>query len=195
MFAKDNAPTLSNQDANHRRRAAIWLIGLVCLVVMAAAWLGHILTNWSPPDKEMAGPEIFPTPIFSPSPNTVVEILDGDTFRLASGATVRYIGIDAPEIKHGQRPAECFGEQSTQIHANLVFNQEVRLEIDRSPTDKYGRLLRYVWVGDRLINQVLLDEGAAIAKAYPPDTARKAQFASAAAAAKDQKIGLWGACN
>ena len=54
--------------------------------------------------------------------------------------------------------------------AELIGNRDVCLEHDITERDRYGRLLRYVWLPDgRLANEVLLREGLATVTTYPPD--------------------------
>ena len=67
----------------------------------------------------------------------------------------------------------------------------MRLEQDVSATDPYGRLLRYVWVGDMMVNAELVRLGYARAVAYPPDTGYQAQFAGLQAEAQAARRGLW----
>src|SRR3989338_3773590 len=84
----------------------------------------------------------------------VKRVIDGDTIMLSSGEYVRYIGVDAPEQQSSyNKTAECYAEESKQRNIQLVFNQEVLLlSKPDEDTDDYGRLLRYVWVGDTHIN-------------------------------------------
>lgn len=101
----------------------------------------------------------------------VTHIVDGDTIDVSINGTtyrVRYIGMDTPE-----RGAPCAREATT-ANADLVWGQTVRLVRDVSETDRYDRLLRYVYVGDTFVNGVLVSGGWAIAKDYPPDTAMSA---------------------
>jgi len=65
---------------------------------------------------------------------------------------------------------EEYGIEAWQLNRQLVEGKEVHLERDVSETDKYGRLLRYVYVGDVLVNAELVKQGLAVVKAYPPDT-------------------------
>jgi micrococcal nuclease len=77
----------------------------------------------------------------------VVNIVDGDTIDVLIGGTsyrVRYILIDTPEVSGGVEP---FGPEATEANRALVEGQRVVLEKDVSETDRYGRLLRYVHVG------------------------------------------------
>jgi len=101
----------------------------------------------------------------SSSPDTakVVRVIDGDTITIEGGYRVRYIGIDTPEL------LEAFGQEAWQANCELVEGKVVYLERNVSETDKYGRLLRYVYVDDIFVNAVLVRQGMAEAKAYPPD--------------------------
>ncbi len=99
----------------------------------------------------------------------VTRVVDGDTIAVSiedQTYRVRYIGIDAPEAG-----ALC-GDTATAVNAELVGGQTVRLVRDVSQTDRYDRLLRYVYVGDVFINAELIKRGVAEAKRYAPDTAQ-----------------------
>lgn len=124
----------------------------------------------------------------------VSEVIDGDTIRLANGSVVRYIGIDTPETVHPTIGAKCYGSEANIANEQLVLGNEVRLERDISDTDRYGRLLRYVWLGDEMVNEKLVLDGFAVAKAYPPDTKYQALFEKAEAQAKQNNVGLWRNC-
>ena len=101
---------------------------------------------------------------------------------------MRYIGIDAPEI-HPE--VEAFGIEAWQANRLLVAGKEVRLEQDVSKTDKYGRLLRYVWVDDILVEAELVRQGLARAKAYPPDTKYQDYLEQMEAEAREAGRGMW----
>lgn len=99
----------------------------------------------------------------------VVRVIDGDTIDVSIADQtyrVRYIGIDAPEAG-----ALC-GDTATAVNVELVSGQTVRLVRDVSQTDRYDRLLRYVYVDDVFINAELIRRGVAEAKRYAPDTAQ-----------------------
>ena len=101
---------------------------------------------------------------------------------------MRYIGIDAPEIHPS---LEAFGIEARQANRRLVEGKEVRLEKDVTETDKYGRLLRYVWVDDILIEAELVRQGLARAKAYPPDTKYQDYLKQMEAEAREAGRGIW----
>ncbi|HWO48307.1 MAG TPA: thermonuclease family protein, partial [Solirubrobacterales bacterium] len=58
----------------------------------------------------------------------------------------------------------------------------------------YGRLLAYVYVGDRFVNAALVREGYARTLEIPPNTSRADQLATLEQRAGEHGLGLWGAC-
>jgi micrococcal nuclease len=115
----------------------------------------------------------------------IVCVIDGDTVRLDDGTSVRFIGMDTPE-----RNKRGYAE-ATAVTISLINNTEVRFEKDVSDKDKFGRLLRYVHAGDVFVNAELVRQGWAIAKDFPPDTARSSELHKLDREAKDSRIGLW----
>src|SRR3990172_11152403 len=98
-------------------------------------------------------------PTISPSSTTdaysqVLRVIDGDTIEVSLNGrsyTVRYIGIDTPETVDPNRPVQPFGPEASLKNKELVSGKTVRLEKDVSETDRYGRLLRFVYVGDLFV--------------------------------------------
>ena len=145
-----------------------------------------------------------PTPAFGSGPTgptevaTVASVTDGDTIRVmldGQNLPVRYIGIDTPET---QNSVEWMGHEASEANARLVAGQTVVLERDVSETDRYGRLLRYVWLdtdsGWLLVNLELLRLGVAEVTTYPPDVKYvDALYLPAQREARESGIGLWGA--
>jgi len=144
---------------------------------------------------------IAPTPTVEPTPAAesvlarVVQVYDGDTIGVEIDGeryVVRYIGIDAPEPGQGYLGFEWLGPEATEFNRALVEGRVVRLERDVSETDKYGRLLRYVWAGDVFVNAALVREGFAEARAYPPDVRHQELFERLQAEAQAAQLGIWG---
>jgi len=125
----------------------------------------------------------------------VVRVIDGDTVELEGGARLRYIGIDAPErYARSAQPAECFSDEALWENKRLVEGKVVTLEMDQSNTDRYGRLLRYVWVDDVMINETLVANGFAVARDYPPDSRFAERLSAAQIEAEQNNMGLWEVC-
>jgi micrococcal nuclease len=144
------------------------------------------------------GPGASPSPAPSREQATVTEVVDGDTIRvrLASGQveTVRYIGVDTPETVQPNTPVQCFGPEATARNRQLVEGKTVELEKDVTERDRFGRLLRYVFVGGAHIGEVLVREGYARSVAYPPDTKYQTALDAAQREAQQAGRGLWSAC-
>ncbi len=115
----------------------------------------------------------------------VTRVVDGDTIEIWGGDRVRYIGIDTPEID------EPYYAEATAKNKELVNGKEVRLVKDVSEKDQYGRLLRYIYVGDLFVNAELVRLGYARAKRYPPDTSYAELFSQLELEAKQAGRGLW----
>jgi len=123
-----------------------------------------------------------------PTTAKVTQVIDGDTIVVDGSYRVRYIGIDAPEV---YPKLEAFGMEAWQANRQLVEGKEVRLERDISEKDRYGRLLRYVWVDDILVEAELVRQGLARAKAYPPDTKYQDYLEELEQQAREMGRGIW----
>lgn len=122
----------------------------------------------------------------------VVKVIDGDTIKLENGKAVRYIGIDTPETVHPSKPIQCYGKEASNKNRELVEGKEIEMEKDVSETDKYGRLLRYIWIGDIFVNEYLVREGFAHSSTYSPDVKYQDGFREAERQAREEGKGLWG---
>ena len=100
------------------------------------------------------------------SPNTATRIIDGDTFELASGETVRLLCVDTPE------KGKAGSEEATDFLFSLIYNKEVVLEKDQTDKDAYGRILRYVYVNDVFVNKQIVQYGFGDVFPYGNDTTR-----------------------
>ena len=115
----------------------------------------------------------------------VERVIDGDTVLLKNGERVRLIGIDTPE--KGQK---CFEEAKNRLQ-QLVSGKQVLLLRDFSHRDKYGRLVRYVFVDGIFVNLVLVEEGLALAFEFGADNSLAHVFKSAELRAFDGNGCLW----
>jgi endonuclease YncB( thermonuclease family) len=128
----------------------------------------------------------------------VIQVVDGDTIVVMRGGkyvTVRYLGIDAPNVAAPKKPAERMGPEAAAANTKLVADKQVWIEQDASDTARDGSLLRYVWVveGSRwtLVNLELVRLGDARAASSPPDTRNDLILSAAEREAKAAGLGLW----
>jgi endonuclease YncB( thermonuclease family) len=120
----------------------------------------------------------------------VVRIIDGDTIEVRIGNQnyrVRYIGMDTPE--RGQP----FFYEASEANRQLVQGQTVTLVRDVSETDRYGRLLRYVYLEEgTFVNAELVRLGFAMIATFPPDVKYQSLFLALQQEAREAGRGLWG---
>jgi micrococcal nuclease len=147
----------------------------------------------------------------TPTPTTVIlvppevlcewarvrSVTDGDTIRVdfeagARNQPVRYIGIDTPETRHPTLGVQPFGLEASDANTALVAGKRVCLEKDISESDRYDRLLRYIWLEDgRMVNEVLVAEGFATTDTFPPDVKYVERFLAAQQSAAAEGLGIW----
>ncbi len=139
-----------------------------------------------------------PAPTATPARQAalVVRVIDGDTIEVQIDAQtyrVRYIGMDTPETVHPGQPVMWFGPEATAANAHMVAGQTVYLEKDVSETDRYGRLLRYVFLADGThVNAELVRRGYAQVSTYPPDVKYQELYQELQTVAREAERGLWG---
>lgn len=127
----------------------------------------------------------------------VLRVIDGDTIEIEDAdkvaKKVRYIGIDTPETVDPRRGAQCFGKEASDKNKELVQGKEIYLEKDVSEVDKYGRLLRYIYLesSDLSVNEQLVADGYAVSSKYPPDVKYQEKFKAAEEEARAKGKGLW----
>lgn len=114
---------------------------------------------------------------------------------------MRYIGMNTPESVDPRRPVQCFGKEASEFNKDLVEGKKVWLEKDISETDKYGRLLRLVYLENPvnnpnalMVNEELVAKGFAGVYTVPPDVKYKDRFLAAQKIAVENKFGLWKSC-
>ena len=126
-------------------------------------------------------------------PVIVIRAIDGDTLLLEGGFRVRLLGVNTPETKHPDRPAEPFGQEAYEFTRNLVEQRDVTLEFDRERLDNYRRLLAYVYLPDgTLLNERLIESGHSPAVvSFPIRSDRRRIFEQAERLAQKNIAGIW----
>ena len=129
-----------------------WLAGgIVVVVAIAATSIDEPTPSASTTNEAVGAPR-------TPRTYLVRSVTDGDTLRLANGDAIRLVGIDAPEN------GECGSERATQLLTRLAAGRRVTLTAPVDDRDRYGRLLRYVDVGDVDTGMRMISSGLAIAR-------------------------------
>jgi len=100
----------------------------------------------------------------------VIKVYDGDTITIASKLpfdnsplyrlSVRLNGIDTPEIKGKTEDEKTAAKLVKDELSKLILNKRVSLK--NIQTEKYGRILADVYIGELHINQWLITEKYAV---------------------------------
>ena len=144
-------------------------------------------------------------------PVSIAYIIDGDTYKVyykGKKTSVRLIGIDTPESRRNKKAYRDAGKSHTDIEKIVRMGKEatsfakryispgqtIYLEFDVQKTDRYGRLLAYVWLEQtktRMMNEILVREGYATVYTFPPNVEYQERFLKAQREARERGKGLW----
>lgn len=159
------------------RNKLIYLLLVICVVV-----IGSIYNYYFPKNSKSSNVKL-------------IECIDGDTARLnidGKDEKVRFLGIDAPEIEHENTPADPYGNESKDYTCKTLKSaKSIHLEFEESRKDKYDRILAWVFVDDKLLNEDLVEKGLAKV-AYLYDKYKyTAKLKTAEKKAKNNKLNIW----
>ena len=126
--------------------------------------------------------------------SNVSKIYDGDTITMSNGEKVRLLQIDTPELAS----KECYGHEA-RIALVKLLNQSGKVSLTTDPKldkiDRYGRSLRYVFIGNTNLNLKMVEIGAAAPYFYRSEKGVYAtQILKAAQTAQKLGLGLWSMC-
>ncbi|MDQ3008784.1 MAG: thermonuclease family protein [bacterium] len=187
-----------------KRRRKPTLVTLLFTVLVVAYFLITSLESnpaSSPSPSPAAQPSSNPSVLSATTSAElypVVSVTDGDTIKVSIDGkteTVRLVGINSPETVDPRKPVECFGQQASAKLKQLVTGQQVSLERDstQSDRDRYGRLLRFVFLEDEQdVGLLMLTDGFAVEALYSTTPHQYHDlYVLAENSAKASKVGLW----
>ncbi|WP_432697318.1 thermonuclease family protein [Marinobacterium sp. YM272] len=121
----------------------------------------------------------------------VVRVVDGDTLRLASGESVRLIGINTPEVGRDGVADEPGARAAARYLRRWLEGRRVELIPGLESRDRYGRRLAHLFVDGESVSEHLLARGLGFAVAVPPNIRLSDCFFAAEQRASAREIGLW----
>jgi micrococcal nuclease len=126
-------------------------------------------------------------------------IIDGDTARVLTHTgqshSVRFIGIDTPEMGYDGEPDECYAAEATDFTEGLLQADRFWLTFDAECYDDYDRLLAYAHVRDGFVQIMILEGGYATTLEVAPNTSFASEFIQAQNVAQAADAGLWSVCD
>jgi len=126
----------------------------------------------------------------------VVKVFDGDTFLARIKGYEEFIRlreIDAPETaSREQKGQEPWGRKAREFALSRLKHRKVRLETEsRDERDAYHRLLAYVFVGESLVNQEMVESGNAFFYRASVRGRYAARLEEAEETARNKGVGVW----
>ena len=138
-------------------------------------------------------------PSFSPTAAAAVHsVIDGDTIVIENSEKIRFLGLNAPEIRKGQEGSyhgseQPWGRDAANYVYRLLSGNKVELEYDPAiTTDHYGRTLAYVILSGEMVNARLLEQGYARFNDYGNELKYEDYLRGKEEIARAKKRGLWG---
>ena len=182
-----------------RRRLSFILLGLCAPIFGACAT--HTV------DLSVQAPATFAEEPGGYEDALVTRVVDGDTIEVEITGRVegpglgnsvigyeydvRLLGIDTPESVKPDSPVECFGKEASAAAEAFLEGEDVRLVKDVEDQDRFGRILRYVYIGEEMANARLVANGYASVFTYPPNVRHADLFVQLQKEARDADRGLW----
>ena len=128
---------------------------------------------------------------------SVTHIVDGDTIDIDyNGETtrIRLIGVDTPETVDSRTTVQCFGQEASDYLKSTLTGKQVSIESDptQSDRDKYGRLLRYVYLdGKEDVGLSIIANGYGHEYTYNIPYQKQSEYKTAEQSAESNRLGLW----
>jgi micrococcal nuclease len=184
-------------------KESIKIIGAVCLAFLILFLISKITTgNQNSLSKKANEAQVIATQNQEATLATTTDtflvsrVVDGDTIDVEMDGkqeTVRLIGVNTPETVDPRKPVQCFGHEASDFVKKMLTGQSVRLEPDATQAnrDKYGRLLRYVYLGDILVDEEIISAGYGYEYTYDKPYQFQKEFKASQAYASAGGLGLW----
>jgi len=139
----------------------------------------------------------IPEPVKTPAPDLdsqrdipdggqyISEIIDGDTFKLSDGRTIRLIGVDTPET---EMP---FYAEAVAFAESLLMRKQISTEFDEEDRDKYGRFLVYAYLDSNFVNELIIRRGLGIVYLFESNLKSASLLIEAQKEARAANLGIW----
>lgn len=175
------------------------IVGLITGVVSKEEILKELglgLENIISTNSEISNNTTVSTDISKLNKYEVISVTDGDTFKInykGKETKVRLIGIDTPEsVSSNKEKNNNYGKEASKYTKDRLEGKMISIEFDVQETDKYGRLLAYVYLEDgKMYNKELLEKGYAQVATYPPNVKYVKEFKEIQKQAKENNVGFW----
>lgn len=119
--------------------------------------------------------------VFKQETFKVLEVIDGDTFKIDNARRVRLMGVNTPET------GKCLSKEAKEKLVSLILGKDVTLKDQFS--DSYGRIMANVFIGNIYVNKEMLLSGLGRMDYY--ENPYKEELKTAYAKAREEKLGIF----
>lgn len=165
---------------------------LILLVCTSILWSGCTLqtTPSGSTTEQTAVSDTAALPYYD-----VIKVIDGDTIKIdynGTPQTVRLLQVDTPEANHPDPEKNVpMGKVATEFTRKMIGKKQVQIAFDKEEKDKYDRLLCYVYVDGKSVNEELLRSGMAIVLEKKPNISKTEEYKAIQEEARKQNLGIW----
>jgi len=117
--------------------------------------------------------------------NTIIRILDGDTFVLSDNTRIRLIGVDTPE------KGEPYADIARNFADSVLLGKTVVIEYDKLRFDRYDRILGYLFFDSIFFNELIIRRGLAHVYLFKENKRFSERLIGAQKEARQAKLGIW----
>lgn len=131
-----------------------------------------------------------PAPVSLSPDFGIARVTDGDTVVLSTEQRLRLVGFDTPELsaKDWRKPFALAAKAAVEQH----LPESTQVTPWPAATDRYGRLLGNLWLGDHYLAEDLVARGLALAVTVPPQLQLSDCLRAIEVRARRAGHGLWG---
>lgn len=192
---KKKKKTINKNTYQKQLKRIVKKLGRKSYIVVLIAFIGYY--GWDYWTTQFPSTtETSPTTTVSEEGIQLVACVDGDTAKFlidGNEEKVRFLAIDTPETKHPQKGVEPYGQEASDYTCNRLTSAEtIVLEYEESnQSDKYGRVLAWVWVDGNLLQRELVSGGYAEVKYIYGDYKYTDELYGLEDNAKQNKLRIW----
>jgi len=171
----DRKPTISEEQKTKKPRKRFFLyVGITLLLLTSICSLFFFFSNEDETEIAIQGKK----DIFILTSNQVVDVYDGDTFKIVlpsmhplfgDDLSIRLFGVDTPEMRGTSDEVKALAMQAQQVTEKALKGAS-KIELRNPQRGKYFRIISEVWIDGESLAEMLKSKG--LAKDYDGEGAR-----------------------
>ena len=175
------AQRLTNVDVPETisRKKLYLIVGIVTVIALSVSCVLYFVFRTDTESGAASASQIATTGnIFTLTPEEIVSIYDGDTFKIdlagvhplfGDDVSVRLFGVDTPEMRGSEDRVKVLAEKARKLTEQALMGAE-KIELKNPQRGKYFRIIADVYVDGKSLAALLMKAG--LGKAYDGEGAK-----------------------